>query len=305
MMLLSIFGIIWVQIVWIRNAINIRNESFNNAVFVSLTNAANTIESSRKLNFFNNFVLDDPSLLNSQSQSSSNYLSINSYSSDSGSNLSLKISNQSFPGGFDKGNVTIGNKSFSINADTTIVSNSDTLIVSANGDPGKMDIVTLGKDLNTNSRAFYIRQSEFLDWVRKRSNEFQNMSDQIISEIYQWEKTLELDNKEIEYSLKQSLSFAGIQTPFEYAIVKDGIVQDYENKNKWRSQSYKIPQSMGEGECIPLSVRNFGDYGWDFTLIYKVCQFSFKKKREGGKSQVVRRKGLKTKRIEHGEKQRL
>ena len=32
----------------------------------------------------------------------------------------------------------------------------------------------------------------------------------MISEIYQWEKTLELDNKEIEYTLKQSLSFAGI-----------------------------------------------------------------------------------------------
>jgi hypothetical protein len=28
------------------------------------------------------------------------------------------------------------------------------------------------------------------------------MSDQMISEIYQWEKTLELDNKEIEYTLE-------------------------------------------------------------------------------------------------------
>ena len=82
MMLLSIFGIIWVQIVWIRNAINIRNESFNNAVYISLTNAANAIESSRKLNFFNNFVMDDPGLYNNNVRGSSNYLSINSYSSD-------------------------------------------------------------------------------------------------------------------------------------------------------------------------------------------------------------------------------
>jgi len=226
MMLLSIFGIIWVQIVWIKNAINIRNESFNNAVFISLTNAANTIESSRKLNFFNNFVMSYPSLLNSSSQSTSNYLRINSYSSDSGSNLSVKITNQSFPGSFDTGNVTIRNKSFSFNGDTTIVSDSDTLIVAANNNPGMMNIVRQGEELNPNSKALYIRQSEFLDWVRKRSNEFQNMSDQLISEIYQWEKTLELDNKEIEYSLKQSLSFAAIQTPFEYAIVKDGVVLD-------------------------------------------------------------------------------
>ena len=43
--------------------------------------------------------------------------------------------------------------------------------------------------------SLYVKQNEFLDWVKKRSNEFQNMSDQMINEIYQWEKTLELDNK--------------------------------------------------------------------------------------------------------------
>ena len=86
-----------------------------------------------------------------------------------------------------------------------------------------MKIVKRSEDVNTNSKAVYIRQNEFLDWVKKRSNEFQNMSDQMISEIYQWEKTLELDNKEIEYSLKQSLAFSGIQTPFEFAIIKDGV----------------------------------------------------------------------------------
>jgi two-component system phosphate regulon sensor histidine kinase PhoR len=52
------------------------------------------------------------------------------------------------------------------------------------------------------------------------------MSDEVISEIYQWEKTLELDNKEIEYTLQQTLSFAEIKTPFEFAIIKNGIVQD-------------------------------------------------------------------------------
>ena len=78
-----------------------------------------------------------------------------------------------------------------------------TYIVAAPDESGKMNIVRRGEDVNTNSRAVYIRQNEFLDWVKKRSSEFQNMSDQMISEIYQWEKTLELDNKEIEYTLKQ------------------------------------------------------------------------------------------------------
>ena len=244
MMLLSILGIIWVQIVWIRNAIKIRNESFNNAVYISLTNAANAIESSRKLNFFNNFVMDDPGLYNNNVGGSSSYLSINSYSSDAGTNMRVKITNQSFPGNNDTGRLTINDRSYSIKGDTTIVSDSDTVIYSATQLPGKMSVAEPGEELKSNSKSMYVRQSDFVEWVKKRSAEFQNMSDKIISEIYQWEKTLELDNKEIDNSLKQSFSFAGIQTPFEYAVVKDGVVQSgtfqRSDKQDFLKTSYKV-----------------------------------------------------------------
>ncbi len=225
MMLLSILGIIWVQIVWIRNAINIRNESFNNAVYISLTNAANSIESSRKLNFFNNFIMDDPGLYNNNVRGTSNYLSINSFGSDSGTNLSVNITNQSYSGSKDTGRLTINKRSYAISGDTAIITHKDTVMFSTTQLPGKMSVTEPGQEVNSGSKPLTIRQSDFIDWVKKRSNEFQNMSDKIIAEIYQWEKTLELDNKEIDYSLKQSFSFAGIDTPFEYAIVKDGVVQ--------------------------------------------------------------------------------
>ena len=61
MMLLSLTGIIWVQIVWIRNALNIRNDIFNRAVFAGLNDAASAIESNRKMSFF----FDSPMSLNS------------------------------------------------------------------------------------------------------------------------------------------------------------------------------------------------------------------------------------------------
>jgi two-component system, OmpR family, phosphate regulon sensor histidine kinase PhoR len=223
MMLLSTLGIIWVQIVWLRNAINIRNESFNNAVYISLTNAANAIESSRKLNFFNNFVLTDPGLYAQSAQTAS--LSINGFVSDSSGKVNVHNTNQSYKGSFDTGKLTIQSRSYSLSGDTTIINGSDTLIFSASGEPGKLNILKPGAEVDRDSRAMYVRQSEFLDWVRKRSSEFQNMSKQIISEIYQWEKTMELDNNEIEYSLRQALNFSGIQTPFEFAVVKDGAVQ--------------------------------------------------------------------------------
>ena len=244
MMLLSIIGIIWVQTVWIRNAVGIRNENFNNAVIVSLNNAANAIESSRKMNFFNNFILDNSLSFNDSSGDITSYMSIGSYSSEPGNKFSVRITNQSVSGSFDTGKVTTANESFVFTGDTSIVSDSVTFIAAAPDESGKMSIVRRGEGANTNSRAVYIRQNEFLDWVKKRSSEFQNMSDQMISEIYQWEKTLELDNKEIEYTLKRSLAFAGVQTPYEYAIIKDGIVQDgainKSQKNDFLKSNYMV-----------------------------------------------------------------
>jgi two-component system, OmpR family, phosphate regulon sensor histidine kinase PhoR len=239
MMLLSIIGIIWVQIVWIRKAINIQNESFNNAVGISLYNAANAIESSRKMNFFNNFMPVEPLPFSDSSNDVTGYLSIGSYSSDPGGKFSLSITNQSVTGGSDKDKVTRVNKSFTITNDTSVVSDSVTYVVSSPDKSGKINIIRKGENINTNSRAVYIKQNEFLDWVKKRSNEFQNMSDEMINEIYQWEKTLELDNKEIDYTLQQTLAYTGIHTPYEFAIIKNGIVQGGTFKKSQKSDFMK------------------------------------------------------------------
>jgi two-component system phosphate regulon sensor histidine kinase PhoR len=239
MMLLSIIGIIWVQIVWIRNAVGIMNEGFNNAVSQSLINTANTIESSRKMNFFNNFMPIEPLSFSNSTDDVTGYLSIGTYSSTPGNKLSLRITNQSVTGGIDTGKVTTVNKSYTITNDNSIVSDSVTYVVSSPDKSGKLNIIRKGDDFTTNSRASYIRQNEFLNWVKKRSNEFQNMSNQMVNEIYQWEKTLELDNKEIDYTLKQTLAFSGIQTPYEYAIIKNGVVQDGTYKKSQKSDFLK------------------------------------------------------------------
>jgi two-component system phosphate regulon sensor histidine kinase PhoR len=244
MMLLSIIGIIWVQAVWIKRAIVIQNDGFNYAVRMSLTNAASSIESSRKMNFFNNFMPVDPITFGDSSTDVTGYLSIGTYSSDPDSKFSLKITNQSVTGGSDIGKVTRVNKSYTITNDTSIVSDSGTYVVSQPDKSGKISILRKGNDINTNSRSVYIKQNEFLDWVKKRSNEFQNMSEQMISEIYQWEKTLELDNKEIEYTLNQALAYSNIQTPYEYAIIKNGVVQNgiykKSQKNDFLKSKYMI-----------------------------------------------------------------
>lgn len=219
MMLFSIIVIIWVQIIWIRNAVGLRNESFDIAVNASLGSAANAIESSRKMNFFNNFLRSDPNLSGNLQNDAAGYFSIGNSGSRSGGNFSVRITSQSVKS-------VPGSKPIIITHDTTITSDSASFIMTSPDEPGKMSIVRKGELPINNSGAVYINQQDFIDWVRKRSSEFQNMSQQMISEVYTWGKTLELDNKEVENVLKQSFTFSNIQTPFEYAVIKDGIVQD-------------------------------------------------------------------------------
>lgn len=219
MMLFSIIVIIWVQIIWIRNAVELRNESFDIAVNASLGGAANAIESSRKMNFFNNFLRSDPNSSNNLQNDVAGYFSMGSSAFRSGGNFSVRITSQSVKS-------VPGSKPVIITHDTTITSDSGSFIMTTPDEPGKMSIVRKGELPIANSGAVYIDQKDFIDWVRKRSSEFQNMSQQMISDVYQWEKTPELDNKEVENVLKQSLIYSNIQTPFEYAIIKDGVVQE-------------------------------------------------------------------------------
>jgi two-component system phosphate regulon sensor histidine kinase PhoR len=245
MMVLSIMGIIWVQAVWIRNAFDIRNDNFNNAVIACLSNAANYIESSQRMNFFNNFMPADPFPFGSiYPAEASNYLSIQSYSSIDSSGYGVRIENQSFSGTYDTGTVSYGTSSYVFTGDTSVVSDSVILLVATENETRKMSVVKRGEEGSVNTRELSIRQQEFLDWVKRRATEFHDLSDQLISEIYQWEKTLELNNKDISYALRQTFSYAGIQTPFEYAIIRNGEVQEgtfkRSNKNDFLKSNYMV-----------------------------------------------------------------
>jgi len=227
MMVLSIIGIIWVQAKWIVNAFAIRNENFNTAVISCLYNAADVIESSQRLNFFNNFMPADPLVFGRIYQSeSANYLSIQSYSSMDSSGFSVRIDNQSYSGTADTDSYSYGSKSYVFTGDTSVVSDSVILLVATENETRKMQVVKRGEEGSVNTRDLSTRQQEFLEWVKKRAGEFHNLSDQLISEIYQWERTLELNNRDVGYALKQTLNYAGIQTPFEYAVIKNGEVQE-------------------------------------------------------------------------------
>ena len=244
MMALSIIGIIWVQIVWITNAVRIQNESFDNAVSICLNNVATAVESARKMNLFNTYMLNDQFFLNNSPVGNESNLNISSYSSEPGDILNFRITNQTITKKLNKDTVTRENKSYVITNDTSIATDSVALVVTSPDGSGKMKIVKRGVSANSKPGAVHINQNEFLEWVNKKSSEFRNMSAQMIAEIYQWEKTLDPDNKDIEKNLKQFLTFAGIHTPYQYALIINGMVQNgnfkESQKNDFIKSNYKV-----------------------------------------------------------------
>ena len=219
MMLFSLAGIVWVQLIWIRNAINIRNESFNSVAIASINDAARSIESSRRMNFFNEYLLSEPVDSQTNEASISGYLNIESYSLGDDGNISLRITNKSVTG-------KPGEEPVVVIHDTTITAGNGTYRITSSDDKERM-IIRENSDAEVeNEGSMYVRPKEFIEWVRRRQDEFVNMSNQMISEVYEWEKTLELDNQAIEYALNRSLMFSGIQTPFEFAVIRDGVVTD-------------------------------------------------------------------------------
>jgi two-component system phosphate regulon sensor histidine kinase PhoR len=236
MMVLSLTGIIWVQIVWIRKAVSIRNENFNRAVFAGLEDAANVIESNRQMSFF----FDNPGFNGAQSGGDiSGYMSVSSFSSNDGRNYNYSVTSQTFSGTFDStGNIRFDKPVIS-RTDTTIRHDSGTRIFSTPGITPEIPYSEKNQPSGPVNDSVAVNRNELIEWIKRRAYQFQNMSDQMISEVYQWERTMEINNDEVNFALRKAFMFSGIETPFEFAVIKDGKVQDGAYKKSDRNDFLK------------------------------------------------------------------
>jgi two-component system, OmpR family, phosphate regulon sensor histidine kinase PhoR len=244
MMALSIIGITWVQINWIKNAVEILNQDFNNRVFNSLNSAAGEIESLREMNFFNNFGSSSPFTNSDPSGKIEGYVSFGSSVSQGSSGFSINIDNKLVPRGRPDSASRVVKKQFISKNINGNGNDSVTVIISSPENQGNIRIVQNDQNSSFRSAPDYIHQKEYLEWVKKRSDEFRHLSNQMITEIYEWEKTMELDNNEIGNSLHQSLYYYGINTPFEFAILKDGEVGEGTYKKSDKAGFLKSPYKV-------------------------------------------------------------
>jgi hypothetical protein len=166
MMALSIMGITFVQIVWIRNAVIMNNENFDNFVFLSLDRAANEIESLRKMNFFNNFIVRDPVSITDSSSGVTGYISFKSYVTHNGGGFNINIGNQSSGVKSNSSGADI-EKPVMTPDDPYIISDTVSMMMTSPDNPGSVSIVRKGVKINKTGGSVFVNQKDFLDWVKK------------------------------------------------------------------------------------------------------------------------------------------
>jgi len=217
LMLVSLAGIIWVQITWINNAVKVRNDLFNRSVFNSLQSTARKIESSRQLSFYEQMMVAD-SLLRSQADEMQTI-------PFSGSGIMRSIergaSGMTGVGEAFSFRLTDDGARIEVLGDYQQYLIEDSSAVEA---PGYSPVYSFVEPLNVDDETFRA-------WLLQKSSDLRKMGDRMISELYEWELNSTTDRDKILSVLYAELENSGISTPFEFAIIEnnrivDGVFED-------------------------------------------------------------------------------
>lgn len=212
LMLVSLTGIIWVQIIWINNAVRVRNDLFNRSVFNSLQSTARKIESSRQLGFYERMMVAD-SLLQSQADEMQ---TIPFAGSPAGSDGMQAPSGLRGRGEIYSFQLTDDGENIKVLGDY-----QEYLI----GDSNTQDIPGYRFEL-METEPLNIDQKRFRTWLMQKSADLRQMGDRMISELYDWELNSRADKNEILSVLYSELANSGISTPFEFAIIENNRIID-------------------------------------------------------------------------------
>ncbi|HNX66570.1 MAG TPA: HAMP domain-containing sensor histidine kinase, partial [Bacteroidales bacterium] len=268
LMVISLSGIIWVQVRWISNAVRVRNEQFDLAVANSLRNTAGMIETSAQMAFLNSQYLNSL-----RGEDSTNQMIENRRRTTGGSgNYSIHFSQSSES--YDNGDIKRGSVSGTIQVNRAGENDSVEIVVSTDGKPAVYMKVPDSKADST-VESVLVSSDDYRQWLRRRAGDFQDLTSRFASEMYGWEKNLELDKSQIAFALTNELQASNIYMPFEFAILRgDSIYDGYFTRIKRReflNSIYKVRLFangiINKGDVISVVFPNrtkyvFGNMFW-------------------------------------------
>lgn len=252
---ISILGIIAVQLVWMNNAIRVKNELFNRSVNEALNNTVNKLEDLHNFGVVNQMVFDKslqltgerlnvavangvpltpppPAKYNNSAMVSPRPVHVVSHmkTGDKSSRIEIKInSNKNNKGTF----------SYEINTDTStdsdnminidehhngnavFVFNTDTVISNVDS-MYKISMVKIDSMITTLD-TFDIIQPEISHRAQLKASRLKRMANQVVTEISEWD-VRDIDEEQIREVLEEELLNRNIPISFEYGILSDSVL---------------------------------------------------------------------------------
>ena len=211
LMVVSIVAIIWVQATWISNSVRAQSEQFDYFVINSLRNTVRSMETNRRMNFLNEMFIRGYSALP-----------------------------QAIKRTADHGTAS---DSFSFQSKSTSGTDSVEIIVSTNDNPPVKMKVPL-EEARTIKNSIVVDSDEYMRWMQQQAVEFQSISNQLVSEMFIWERNMIVNKDELLHTLEGELAASGIVTPFEFVIIRgDSIVDGVYSKVRpkdFMESTYKV-----------------------------------------------------------------
>jgi two-component system phosphate regulon sensor histidine kinase PhoR len=134
-------------------------------------------------------------------------------------------------------------ESFTIQSNTSSETDSVEIIVSTNNNP-PVRMKVPREQAQTMQNSIVVGSEEYMRWAQQQAVEFQSMSNQLVSEMFVWERNMTINKEELLHTLEGELAASGIVTPFEFALIRgDSIVDGIYTKVKpkdFMESPYKV-----------------------------------------------------------------
>ena len=251
---ISILGIIAVQLVWMNNAIRVKNELFNRSVNEALNNTVNKLEDLHNFAVVNQMVMDESMHWKNQLGEEFDMGSVpppppppNVSHADSNQKPPhpVHIIREIKPGGtnsrieikVDARKNKSGTLSYRVNTETNsgdainndghtsgnavFIFNTDTII----SDVDSMYKISMVKidSMITTLDTFNVFQPEISHRAQLKAGRLKRMANQVVTEISEWD-VRNIDEEQVQKVLEEELQNRNIPIQFEFGILQDSVL---------------------------------------------------------------------------------
>lgn len=226
---ISILGIIIIQLVWMNNAIRVRNELFDRSVNEALNSTTNRLETMQDFRMINHFAFDDtihlrvpvpplpPGPPDQMGRTPRRFVIPKR---PAGQKIQMIVKSTNGKNGFQY-QISSKNKGTRIEKDTLIViNNADSLVRDLNmvytHGINKFDSLVGKLDYQKDSTG------KLKELFETKTRKLKRIANRAVQEISTWEEDVPIDR--VNEVLKKELGNRNIPIPFEIGIIKDSLI---------------------------------------------------------------------------------